>query len=57
MEFPLRIVVIVIVLVIVALIILSLFGVFGERSNWLIEGIFGFFNNLFGGQAPEIPSP
>ena len=55
MELPIRIVIIVVVLLIAALIILSLFGVFGERSNWLIEGIFKFFENLFGGGAPTTP--
>jgi hypothetical protein len=55
MELPIRIIVIVIVLLVAALIILALFGVFGERSNWLIEGIFAFFNNLFGGQPPSAP--
>jgi hypothetical protein len=52
MELPIRIVVIVVVLLVVALIILSLLGVFGERSNWLMEGIFSFFNNLLGGKPP-----
>lgn len=57
MEYTIRIVVVVVVLVIVAVIILSLFGVFGERSNWIMEGIFGFFNDLFGGKAPITPTP
>lgn len=56
MELPIRIIVIVIVLIVVALIILALLGVFGERSNWMVEGIFNFFNSLFGGQGP-LPSP
>lgn len=52
MELPIRIIVIIVVLLVVALIILSVIGVFGERSNWLMEGIFSFFNNLFGGKTP-----
>ncbi|MCK4496844.1 MAG: hypothetical protein KAU24_01515 [Candidatus Aenigmarchaeota archaeon] len=56
MELPIRVIVIVIVILVVALIVLLLLGVFGERSNWVVEGIFNFFNSLFGGQGP-LPSP
>jgi hypothetical protein len=52
MEYTIRIVVAIVVLVIIAVIILSLLGVFGERSNWIVDGIFGFFDNLFGGKSP-----
>ncbi len=55
MEFPIRVVIVIVVLLVAALIILSIFGVFGERSNWLIEGIFKFFENLFGGGQPPTP--
>ncbi len=56
MELPIRLVIVIVVLVVVALVVLSLIGLFGERSNWMIEGIFGFFDNLFGGSAPP-PKP
>lgn len=56
MEMTIRIVVVVVILVIVALIILSVLGVFGERSNWLIQGLFDFFESLFGGGVPT-PTP
>lgn len=49
MEVSIRTVVIVIVIVVVALVVLALLGVFGERSNFLVEGIFSFFKDLFGG--------
>ncbi len=57
MEYSIRIVVIVVVLVIAMMIILSLFGVFGERSNWIMEGIFNFFGDMFSGKTPITPSP
>jgi hypothetical protein len=56
MEFTIRTVVIVVVLLVVALIILSLLGLFGERSNWLVDGVFDFFEGLFGGGGPSLPS-
>ncbi len=55
MEFPIRVVIVIAVLLVAVVIILSLFGIFGERSNWLIEGIFKFFENLFGGGLPPTP--
>ena len=56
MEITIRTVVVVIVIIVVALVVLALLGIFGERSNFLVEGIFTFFKDLFSGGVPS-PSP
>ncbi len=57
MELPIKMVIIIVVLLAAMVIILALFGVFGERSNWIMEGLFNFFGDLFSGKAPITPTP
>lgn len=47
MEFPIRVMVIVMIAMISFLIIAALIGGWGSKTNSVLDGLFGFFGELF----------
>jgi NADH:ubiquinone oxidoreductase subunit H len=52
MDFPIKVMVMVMIALISFIVIAALIGGWGSNTNSMLDGLFSFFSQLFGGPAP-----